>query len=108
MTAGYTQQTIHGVVVSIKLVSYSLGNCLSLYLYLPIYLASKNPSCPFRPLSQVEQIIPDQELPFVKLKAKWLPSIEILVSIAASFFTTDFSSHLPTIVFGTYTGWLYL
>lgn len=56
----------------------------------------------------IKQIIPDQELPVLKLKAKWLPSLMLLVSIAASFFTADSASYLPTLVFGAYIGWIYL
>lgn len=56
----------------------------------------------------IKQIIPDQELPLLKIKAKWLPSLALLLSIAVSFFTEDSASYLPTIVFGTYIGWIYL
>ncbi|KAL6578048.1 Rhomboid-like protein 19 [Orobanche minor] len=56
----------------------------------------------------IKQIIPDQELSLLKIKAKWLPSIALLVSIVVSFFTTDSTSYLPTLIFGTYIGWIYL
>ncbi|CAA0825306.1 rhomboid protein-related [Striga hermonthica] len=56
----------------------------------------------------IKQIIPDQELSLLKIKAKWLPSIVLLVSIVASFFTTDSASYLPSLIFGTYIGWIYL
>ncbi|PIN11100.1 putative membrane protein [Handroanthus impetiginosus] len=56
----------------------------------------------------IKQIIPDQELAFLKIKAKWLPSLALLVSIVVSLFTTDSASYLPTLVFGTYIGWIYL
>ena len=39
---------------------------------------------------------------------QWLPSLMLLVSIAASFFTPDSASYLPTLVFGAYIGWIYL
>ncbi|KAL6501114.1 Rhomboid-like protein 19 [Orobanche hederae] len=55
-----------------------------------------------------KQIIPDQELSLLKIKAKWLPSIAILVSIVVSFFTTDSASYLPMLISGTYIGWIYL
>lgn len=141
ITAGYTEQTIHGVVLSIigllfvgKLlepiwgsreflkfifvVNFLTSACVFItaislyyitteetYLYLPI---SGFQGVLSGLLVGVKQIIPDQELSFVKIKSKWLPSIGLLVSIALSFFTTDPSSHLPTIFFGTYIGWLYL
>ncbi|KAK4403870.1 Rhomboid-like protein 19 [Sesamum angolense] len=44
----------------------------------------------------IKQIIPDQELSLLKIKAKWLPSLALLVSVAVSFFTTDSASYLPT------------
>ncbi|XP_061347081.1 rhomboid-like protein 19 [Gastrolobium bilobum] len=56
----------------------------------------------------IKQIIPDQELPFLKIKMKWLPSITLLCSIAMSFWTVEATSYLPTIIFGTYTSWIYL
>ncbi|KAL2249249.1 rhomboid-like protein 19 [Sesamum indicum] len=56
----------------------------------------------------IKQIIPDQELSLLKIKAKWLPSLALLVSVAVSFFTTDSASYLPTLIFGTYIGWIYL
>lgn len=56
----------------------------------------------------IKQIVPDQELSLLKIKAKWLPSLALLVSIIVSFFTSDSASYLPTLVFGTYIGWIYL
>ncbi|XP_015877153.3 rhomboid-like protein 19 [Ziziphus jujuba] len=56
----------------------------------------------------IKQIIPDQELPLIKIKAKWLPSLSVLLSIAISFFTAESATYLPTIIFGTYMGWIYL
>lgn len=56
----------------------------------------------------IKQIIPDQELPLLKIKAKWLPSLTVLLSIAVSFFTLESVKYLPTIIFGTYMSWIYL
>ncbi|KAK6933335.1 TMEM115/Pdh1/Rbl19 [Dillenia turbinata] len=56
----------------------------------------------------IKQIIPHQELPLVKLKAKWLPSLMLLLPIVASFFTPDSATYLPTLIFGTYMSWIYL
>ncbi|XXG44620.1 hypothetical protein AAC387_Pa01g4371 [Persea americana] len=56
----------------------------------------------------IKQIIPNQELGVLKIKAKWMPSLFLLVSIAASFFTAESASYLPTLIFGTYMGWIYL
>ncbi|KAL5122740.1 Rhomboid-like protein 19 [Glycine soja] len=56
----------------------------------------------------IKQIIPDQELPFIKIKTKWLPSITVLLSIAISFWTLEATAYLPTIISGTYISWIYL
>ncbi|CAL1374310.1 unnamed protein product [Linum trigynum] len=56
----------------------------------------------------MKQIIPDQELSVLRIKAKWFPSIMLLLSIAASFFTEESAKYLPTLIFGTYTSWIYL
>ncbi|XP_010264708.1 PREDICTED: rhomboid-like protein 19 [Nelumbo nucifera] len=59
----------------------------------------------------IKQIVPDQELSLfsvLKIKAKWVSSIMLLLAIATSFFTDDSASYLPTLIFGTYTSWIYL
>ncbi|XVE99337.1 hypothetical protein REPUB_Repub03eG0189600 [Reevesia pubescens] len=56
----------------------------------------------------IKQIVPDQELSPLKIKAKWLPSLMLLLSIAISFFTPDSATYLPTLIFGTYMSWIYL
>lgn len=56
----------------------------------------------------VKQITPDEEIAFVKIKVKWLPTLLILVSIAASFFLEKSSSYTPSIIFGIYMSWIYL
>ncbi|KAK6929208.1 TMEM115/Pdh1/Rbl19 [Dillenia turbinata] len=56
----------------------------------------------------IKQIIPHQELPLVKLKAKWLPSLMLLLPIVASFFAPESVAYLPTLIFGTYMSWIYL
>ncbi|XP_027363619.1 rhomboid-like protein 19 [Abrus precatorius] len=56
----------------------------------------------------IKQIIPDQEIPFLKIKIKWLPSISLLCSMAMSFWTQEATAYLPTIIFGTYMSWIYL
>ncbi|XP_052722706.1 rhomboid-like protein 19 isoform X1 [Vigna angularis] len=56
----------------------------------------------------IKQIIPDQELPFIKIKTKWLPSITLLLYIAISFWTLEATTYLPTIISGTYISWIYL
>ncbi|KAG1361798.1 rhomboid-like protein 19 [Cocos nucifera] len=58
-----------------------------------------------------KQIIPDQEFSVVfllKIKAKWMPTIVALVSVAISFFTVESVSFVPTILFGIYMSWIYL
>ncbi|KAE9592471.1 hypothetical protein Lalb_Chr19g0129631 [Lupinus albus] len=68
----------------------------------------------------IKQIIPDQELPLLKIKTKdpefvgisislqWLPSIAILLCIAISFWTLEAAAYLPTVISGTYISWIYL
>ncbi|KAK5795176.1 hypothetical protein PVK06_036434 [Gossypium arboreum] len=56
----------------------------------------------------IKQIVPDQELYLLKIKVKWLPSLMLLLSIAISFFTPESATYLPTLIFGTYIGWIYL
>ncbi|XP_057799097.1 rhomboid-like protein 19 isoform X2 [Salvia miltiorrhiza] len=56
----------------------------------------------------IKQIIPDQELSFLKIKAKWLPTLVILVSVAVSFLVTETAAYLPILICGTYMGWIYL
>ncbi|XP_075502795.1 rhomboid-like protein 19 isoform X1 [Primulina tabacum] len=56
----------------------------------------------------IKQITPDQELSWLKLKAKWLPSLALLVAVVVSFFNVESASSLPTLIFGTYIGWIYL
>ncbi|CAL8176835.1 unnamed protein product [Prunus armeniaca] len=56
----------------------------------------------------IKQIIPDQELPLLKIKSKWLPSLSLLLSIAISFWTAQSATYLPILIFGTYISWIYL
>uniref|UniRef100_A0A5B7AWI4 Putative rhomboid-like protein 19 n=1 Tax=Davidia involucrata TaxID=16924 RepID=A0A5B7AWI4_DAVIN len=56
----------------------------------------------------IKQIIPDQELSLLRIKAKWFPSLTLLLSIAISFFTAESATYLPTLIFGTYMSWIYL
>ncbi|KAI3517266.1 hypothetical protein L1887_16479 [Cichorium endivia] len=56
----------------------------------------------------VKQIVPDQELTLLKIKAKWLPSIVLFLSIVTSFFTKEPATCLPILIFGAYIGWIYL
>ncbi|XP_010253631.1 PREDICTED: rhomboid-like protein 19 [Nelumbo nucifera] len=59
----------------------------------------------------IKQIVPDQELALfsvLKIKAKWVPSLLLFLAIATSFFTENAASYLPTLIFGTYTSWIYL
>ncbi|XP_050212262.1 rhomboid-like protein 19 [Mercurialis annua] len=56
----------------------------------------------------MKQIIPDQELSLLRIKAKWFASLVILLAIVISFFTPESATYLPTIIFGTYMSWIYL
>nr|XP_028962062.1 rhomboid-like protein 19 [Malus domestica] len=39
---------------------------------------------------------------------QWLPSISLLLSISISFWIEKSATHLPFVIFGTYTSWIYL
>ncbi|MCD7461214.1 Rhomboid-like protein 19 [Datura stramonium] len=93
------------VFVFITAISLYYITRMEIYLYMPIS-GFQGVLSGF--LVGVKQIMPDQELSILKLKAKWLPSLALLLTIAISFFTADLVSYLPTIVFGTYLGWIYL
>ncbi|GAB4854934.1 Rhomboid-like protein 19 [Ancistrocladus abbreviatus] len=59
----------------------------------------------------IKQILPDQELSLfsvLRIKAKWLPSLMLLLPIAVSFFVAGSVAYLPTLIFGTYMSWIYL
>ncbi|KAG8501928.1 hypothetical protein CXB51_004586 [Gossypium anomalum] len=80
ITAGYIEQSLHGVVVSV------IGLLFMGKLLEPIW-GSKE---------------------FLKFIFIWLPSLMLLISIAISFFTPDSATYLPTLIFGAYMGWIYL
>ncbi|CAM8910709.1 unnamed protein product [Rhodiola kirilowii] len=56
-------------------------------------------------LVAIKQIMPDHEL--MKIKAKWFPSIMIILSIAIFFLAPETEKYLPTLIFGTYISWIY-
>uniref|UniRef100_A0A0C9S8M2 TSA: Wollemia nobilis Ref_Wollemi_Transcript_4188_1262 transcribed RNA sequence n=1 Tax=Wollemia nobilis TaxID=56998 RepID=A0A0C9S8M2_9CONI len=59
----------------------------------------------------VKQVMPDQEVAAFgayKIRAKWLSSLLVLLSIIVSFLTTESMPYLPFVIFGTYGSWLYL
>ncbi|KMZ68061.1 putative Transmembrane protein [Zostera marina] len=76
-----------------------------IYLYTPLS-GFHGVLCGF--LVGIKQIIPDQELGVFKIKSKWIPSLCILLASILSFFVLEFTTYLPTIIFGVYTGWFYL
>ncbi|CAN1258001.1 Rhomboid-like protein 19, partial [Linum perenne] len=76
-----------------------------IYLYMPI---SGFQGVVSGFLVGMKQIVPDQELSVLRIKTKWFPSIMLLIAIAASFFTVESAKYLPTLIFGTYTSWIYL
>ncbi|XP_047328890.1 rhomboid-like protein 19 isoform X2 [Impatiens glandulifera] len=93
------------VCVFITAISLYYVTRQEIYLYLPVsgfngILAGF--------LVGIKQIIPDQELSLLRLKAKWLPSIMLMVAIIVSPFTIDAASYLPLVIFGTYMSWIYL
>lgn len=59
-------------------------------------------------LVAVKQISPEQEIPALKLRAKWSPSLFVIFSIVSSFLSAEPIQFVPFIVFGTYGAWIYL
>lgn len=96
------------VCVFITAIALYYATRLETYLYMPV---SGFHGVLSGFLVGVKQIMPDQELSLLgvaKIKAKWLPSLMIFLSVVASFFTVDSAAYLPMIIFGTYMSWIYL
>lgn len=141
ITAGYIEQSIHGVVLStigllfigkllepvwgsreffkfIFVVNFLTSVCVFITA-ITLYYITTQENYLYDPLSGfhgilsgflvgIKQIIPDQEFPLIKIKAKWLPSLSVLLSIAVCFLASESATILPTLIFGTYTSWIYL
>ncbi|KAH0854743.1 hypothetical protein HID58_044826 [Brassica napus] len=113
--SGYFELSVHGVVISTVSLLF-MGKFLEPVWGSKEFLKFIFVILPFAGfhgvlaglLVGIKQIIPDQEVLLVKIKAKWLPSITLVLSIASSFFTLNSAAYLPTLIFGTYMGWLYL
>lgn len=96
------------VCVFITAIALYYATTMESYLYMPI---SGFHGVLSGFLVGIKQIVPDQELSLfgiARIKAKWLPSLMILLSVAASFFTPDSAAYLPMVIFGTYMSWIYL
>ncbi|KAJ0046309.1 hypothetical protein Pint_06069 [Pistacia integerrima] len=171
LTAGYIEQTVHGVVVStlgllfmgkllepvwgskeflkfIFIVNFLTSVCVFITA-IALYYITREESYLYMPVSGfhgilagflvgIKQIIPDQELSLLKIKAKvhnFLTDrnfcklkrclsnshpdpLSIFCSgchllcfcypIVISFLTAESAAYLPTLIFGTYIGWIYL
>ncbi|XP_038989023.1 rhomboid-like protein 19 [Phoenix dactylifera] len=62
-------------------------------------------------LVAVKQIAPEQDievLGWFDIRAEWLPSLFILMSVTISIVTSDAMRYSPFVLCGTYWGWLYL
>lgn len=141
ITAGYVEQTVHGVVISIVCLLFigkllepvwgpreflkfifivnTLTSACIFITAISLYYITRQEIYLYTPLSgfhgvvsgflvSIKQIIPDQEIPFLKIKMKWLPSIALLCCIAMSFWIIEATTYLPTVIFGTYMSWIYL
>ncbi|KAJ8760231.1 hypothetical protein K2173_011643 [Erythroxylum novogranatense] len=141
LTAGYIEQTLHGVVISVLcllvmgrllepiwgskeflkfIIVVNLLTSMCVFITaISFYYITRQETYLYMPISGfqgvlsgflvgMKQIIPDQELSLLRIKAKWFPSIMLLIAIALSFFTAEPVTYLPTIIFGTYLSWLYL
>ncbi|KAI4370656.1 hypothetical protein MLD38_018981 [Melastoma candidum] len=132
VTAGYVEQTIYGLAVSTGIPEVHL--CRQLFYFtvcfcdchnlllrhsrgsVPVYATFWFHGVLSGFLVGIKQIFSDQELPFLKFQGKgnlpsfgqWLPSIVLLLTGISSFFIAEPVKYLPTLFFGTYTGWIYL
>ncbi|CAI5527999.1 unnamed protein product, partial [Closterium sp. Naga37s-1] len=59
----------------------------------------------------VKQLMPDHDITLayvLKFRAKWLPSLFVLLTVVLCFCIGHYRQLLPFILFGTYTSWAYL
>ncbi|MCO5570687.1 hypothetical protein L7F22_024414 [Adiantum nelumboides] len=88
-------------------------------LSITLYFATRQENYLYKPLSgfhgvlagflvSVKQLMPDQEVTILKLRAKWVPSIFVLFTTLLGALAVDAMSFLPFVIFGTYSSWLYL
>ncbi|CAI5979622.1 unnamed protein product, partial [Closterium sp. NIES-65] len=59
----------------------------------------------------VKQLMPEQDITVayvLKFRAKWLPSLFVLLTVVLCFCIGHYRQLLPFILFGTYTSWAYL
>ncbi|KAI5064110.1 hypothetical protein GOP47_0020780 [Adiantum capillus-veneris] len=88
-------------------------------LSITLYFATREENYLYKPLSgfhgvlagflvSVKQLMPDQEVTVLKLRAKWVPSIFVLFTTLLGALAADAMSFLPFVIFGTYSSWLYL
>ncbi|KAJ4747316.1 Transmembrane protein 115 [Rhynchospora pubera] len=62
-------------------------------------------------LVALKQLLPNLELPmcfFWKIKAKWMPLFVMTFSTVMAFIVVESINFLPTLLAGTYVGWIYL
>lgn len=96
---------------------WSLVSTFSLSIIL--YFATRQENYLYKPLSgfhgvlagflvAVKQLMPDQEVTVLKLRAKWVPSVFVLFTTVLGAVAVDAMAFLPFVVFGTYSSWVYL
>ncbi|KAH7444372.1 hypothetical protein KP509_02G076100 [Ceratopteris richardii] len=88
-------------------------------LSITLYFISRQETYLYKPLSgfhgvlagflvSVKQLMPDQEVTVLKLRAKWVPSIFVLFTTLLGVLAVNAMSFLPFVIFGTYSSWIYL
>lgn len=96
------------ICVFITAIALYYATRLETYLYMPI---SGFHGVLSGFLVGIKQVVPDLELSLFgigKIKGKWLSSVVVFLSVAASFFTTNSAAYLPMVIFGAYMSWIYL
>ncbi|KAI3986213.1 hypothetical protein MKX01_004357 [Papaver californicum] len=118
ITAGYVEQHVAGVILSTIGLLF-IGGLLEPIWAIAMYYITTQENYLYTPLSGfhgilagflvgLKQMFPDQEISPLKIKAKWIASLFLLPCIDVSFIVPESAPYLPTILFGTYTSWIYL
>eukprot|EP00250_Pteridium_aquilinum_P015019 c22331_g1_i1 orf=209-1162(+) len=88
-------------------------------LSITLYFATTQANYLYKPLSgfhgvlagflvAVKQLMPDQEVTVLKLRAKWVPSLFVIFTTLLGTLAVDAMTFLPFVIFGTYSSWVYL
>ncbi|XP_024397883.1 rhomboid-like protein 19 [Physcomitrium patens] len=121
LLAGKHLEPFWGSKEFVKFIAFvNLFTCASTFvLAIFLYFISRQGNYLYAPISgfhgvvagflvAVKQIIPEQEIPALKLRVKWSPSVFVAFAILSSLFSPEPMQFVPFVVFGTYGAWMYL